>query len=456
MSDGSRVVTEESISARIERLPLSGWYIRTMAIVGMAHFFDGFDSLTIAFVLPVLVGLWHITPAEIGFLISAGYVGQMVGAIGLGWLAERTGRLRALRWNIAILSVLSIGCAFSWNYGALMVMRTIQGLGLGGEVPTAATYINELSNATIRGRVFLFFQSSFAVGIVLTSLIGVWVIPNFGWQWMFVLGALPVFLALGLRRLLPESPRWLASQGRLEDADRVVTEIEEKVSRGGRIALPPVPRDIPPISRQPSDWRELFAAGYVGRTISTWVITLLTSIAGYGLLTWMPTIFRTVYKLPVGDALKYGLASSVSSLLGALACALIIDAIGRRRAFMLSFVGCALPLLVLSQNAAGASSLFVLALSCISLFFMTFILGGIYVYAPEIYPTRIRAFGTGVVSAWLRVGSIMGPSIVGLILGSAGIEGVFLFYAITALAGVLVVFFAMIETRYRVLEDIAR
>ena len=232
MRNDVRGLTEELISARIERLPLSGWYIRTMAIVAMAHFFDGFDSLTIAFVLPVLVGLWHITLGEIGLLISAGFAGQMVGAIGLGWAAERVGRLRALRWNIAILSLLSIGCAFATSYTMFLVLRTIQGLGLGGEVPTAATYINEFSKATLRGRVFLFFQSSFAVGIVATSLVGVWVIPNFGWQWMFILGALPVFLALGLRRLLPESPRWLASQGRLEEADRVVTGIE-KISVAG-------------------------------------------------------------------------------------------------------------------------------------------------------------------------------------------------------------------------------
>jgi MFS transporter, putative metabolite:H+ symporter len=447
-------VTEASIVARIERLPLSAWFIRTMAIVGIANFFDGFDSLTIAFVLPVLIGEWHIAPAQIGYLISAGYLGQMVGAIGLSWLAERHGRLRALRWNIAILSVLSIGCAFATSYGALFAFRTLQGLGLGGEVPVAAAYLNELSKSTLRGRIFLFYQSSFAVGIVATSLIAVWVIPSFGWQWMFVLGAIPAILAIGLRRLLPESPRWLANQGRLQEADAIVSDIEAKVAPDG--LLPPLPRELPPIERKRTDWRGLFVDGYAARTVSLWIITLFTSIAGYGLLTWMPSIFRTIYHLPLSQALQYGLASSLASLLGAFACALMIDKIGRRWTFMLSFAGCAVPLLVLWQDIAGAPSLEVLALSCLSLFFMTFLIGGIYVYAPEIYPTRMRAFGTGVVSAWLRIGSIVGPTMVGLILSGSGVGGVFLFFAVTALLGAAVVFLCVIETRRRLLEEIAR
>ena len=133
----------------------------------------------------------------------------------------------------------------------------------------------------------------------------------------------------------------------------------------------------------------------------------------------------------------------------------MVDSFGRRRSFVLSFLGCAVPLLLLWHDAETASSLHVLIYASISLFFMTFLLGGIYVYAPEIYPTRIRAFGTGVVSAWLRIGSIVGPSIVGLILANIGIGGVFLFFAVTALVGAAVVYWFVIETRYRVLEEIA-
>ena len=211
--------TQEQVSARVERLPLSKWHVRMMSIAGIAHFSDAFDSLAIAFVLPVLVGLWHIAPTEIGFLISAGYVGQMLGAIAFGWIAEKYGRRTSLRWSVAVISVFSLACAFAWNYTAFLIFRTIQGLGLGGEVPVGATYMNEVAAARFRGRIVLLLQSAFAIGIVITSLVSIWIVPNLGWQWMFYIGALPAILALVLRQIMPESPRWLASKLRLQEAD---------------------------------------------------------------------------------------------------------------------------------------------------------------------------------------------------------------------------------------------
>ena len=209
-------VSQESVSARVERLPLSKWHVRMMSIAGIAHFSDAFDSLAIAFVLPVLVAVWKIAPAEIGFLISAGYVGQMLGAIGFGWIAEKYGRRTALRWTVAVISVFSLACAFSWNYMSFLAFRTIQGLGLGGEVPVAATYMNEVSAARFRGRIVLLLQSAFAIGIVFTSLVSIWIVPNLGWQWMFYIGAAPALLAIFLRRLMPEVSSLACQQGKAQ------------------------------------------------------------------------------------------------------------------------------------------------------------------------------------------------------------------------------------------------
>ena len=105
--------SEERIAARIERLPFAGWYARTMLIVGQAGFFDSFDALTITFVLPVLAGLWQLSPPQLGLLVSAGYVGQFIGAVWLAGMAERAGRLTVLRWSVVIMGVLSVACAFA-------------------------------------------------------------------------------------------------------------------------------------------------------------------------------------------------------------------------------------------------------------------------------------------------------------------------------------------------------
>lgn len=448
-------VTQEQVSARVERLPLSKWHVRMMSIAGIAHFSDAFDSLAIAFVLPVLVGLWHIAPPEIGFLISAGYVGQMLGAIAFGWIAEKYGRRTSLRWSVAVISVFSLACAFAWNYTSFLIFRSIQGLGLGGEVPVGATYMNEVAAARFRGRIVLLLQSAFAIGIVVTSLVSIWIVPNLGWQWMFYIGALPALLALFLRQIMPESPRWLASKGRLRQADATLDKIEKEVSGNGKTALPPLPANIPPLEEKTASLASLFEGQYLKRTISLWALMFCTSVVGYGLLTWMPTIYRTVLKLPVSEALQYGFAGSVASLLGVLSGALLVDIVGRRPTFMLGFFGSAAALIVLWWMSLQVSTIFIVVMTSMGLYFISMLLSGLYLYVPELYPTRMRALGAGVASAWLRIGAIVGPTMVGWILGISNLGAVFLMFAIAGIIGGLIILFIAIETRGRPLEQLA-
>src|SRR5262249_44298745 len=156
------------------------------------------DALTITFVLPVLAGLWKLSPQDISLLLSAGYLGQLLGAIALGHFAEKLGRLRIVKISVVIMGIFSIACALSWNYSALVAFRFLQGIGLGAEVPVAAAYMNELTRAEYRGRLVMLFQMIFAAGILTASLVSIWVVPHWGWQWMFYLGALPAVLGLGL------------------------------------------------------------------------------------------------------------------------------------------------------------------------------------------------------------------------------------------------------------------
>ncbi|HEV2714170.1 MAG TPA: MFS transporter, partial [Terriglobales bacterium] len=214
--DSSKI---DEIVARIERLPISGWHVKARVIIGVATFFDAFDALAIAFVLPVLVPLWKLTSPQVGFMISVGYVGQLFGALLFSWLAQRFGRVRAMVWSVLLFSVMSIGCAFAWDYQSLIVFRTLQGFGLGGEVPIAAVYISEITRAKGRGRFVLLYELVFPIGLVGAALLGSWVVPNLGWHYKFLVGAAPAILALFMQRLLPESPRWLAVRGRDNEAE---------------------------------------------------------------------------------------------------------------------------------------------------------------------------------------------------------------------------------------------
>src|SRR6185295_1666069 len=318
-------VTPEQIAARIERLPLSRWHLKLRVIMGIALFFDAFDALVIAYVLPVLIGLWKLAPSQIGLLIAAGFAGQLIGAIFFGWLAERIGRIPGAVWTIGIFSVFSVVCAFSWSFQSMLVFRFIQGLGLGGEVPIAAAYVGEIAKAGRRGRFFLLYQVVFAVGLAAVAVAATWVVPHLGWQWMFYIGAVPAVIALILRSTLPESPRWLASRGRLDEADRAMRRIEEEVTRTSGQPLPALPSNIPPISRERASWSELFSSTYARRTFGVWVMWFCAYLVTYGIAGWLPTVYRTVFKLPVQQSLQYTMVTPVVGVIAALAYAYFID-----------------------------------------------------------------------------------------------------------------------------------
>src|SRR5271170_7409764 len=316
----------DDVVARIERLPISFWHIRTRIIIGVATFFDAFDALAIAFVLPVLVPAWKLSGPQIGLLISAGYAGQLFGALFFGWMAQRYGRIPALVWSILIFAVMSLACAFAWDYNSLVGARAIQGFGLGGEVPVAASYISELTRAKGRGRFVLLYELVFPIGLVSAGLLGSWIVPRFGWQWMFVIGALPAIVAVVLQRLLPESPRWLATHGRAADAQAAIARIERETERSTGAALPP-----PPImlrGAQTTSWSDLFGPIYLRRTLVVWVIWFAAYFFNYGLVVWLPTIYSTVFKLPLQQSLQYGLITQAVGFCGALTCALTIDRVG--------------------------------------------------------------------------------------------------------------------------------
>src|SRR3954468_24599673 len=161
--------TVDNVVARIERIPTSWWHVRARIIVGVATFFDAFDALAIATMLPVLVPMWKLSQPQVGIMISAGFVGQLIGALLFGWIGERFGRMPAMIGSIATFAVMSLVCAFAWDYNSLLVFRTLQGIGLGGEVPIAAVYISELTRARHRGRFVLLYELVFPIGLVAAS-----------------------------------------------------------------------------------------------------------------------------------------------------------------------------------------------------------------------------------------------------------------------------------------------
>jgi len=446
--------TDYQIAARIERLPLSTWHLKILVPIGTGWFFDAFDALSIAYVLPVLSGLWKLTPPDIGALIAIGYVGQVIGSIFFGWLAERIGRVPCTIYTMILFSVMSFACAFAWDLQSLAGMRFIQGIGLGGEIPIMASYIGEFAASKRRGRFALGYQLLFTVGLLFAGLAGVFVVPTLGWQWMFIIGALPALVALPLRLLLPESPRWLASRGRAAEADVILRKIELEISKGGTVELPPIPANFPAVKPAETRFSELLKGIYLRRSLTVWAIWFCSYSVIYGLSTWMPSIFRTVYHVSIQQSVNIGFTNSLVGVIGALIAVASIDVVGRKPLFVVGQFLSAIPLLILAFSpGVGVGTAQILATA--GFFFITWLAISLSTYTAELYPTEMRALGCGVGNAWLRAASVLGPYMVGFILPSAGINGVFLMFGAFALVGGLVTLAFTVETRGRVLEELS-
>lgn len=435
---------------RMERVPLCKWHARPRITMGSATFFDAFGALTIAFVLPALIGAWKLQPAQIGAMISVGYLGQIVGALFFGWLAERIGRTKSVACAMAIDGIMSLCCAFSGSFLQLAIFRTIQGCGLGGEVPVAAAYINELCEARGRGRFVMLYETIFTCGVLGASLMGILMVPRFGWQSMFVLGGAPALLIAVLVWRLPESPRWLIGKGRLDEAGEIVAQIEAATPDRIEPAAKKMAALAAPAAK--TRWSEVLSPFYRRRTIVVWVLWASTYFVYYGIGTWLPSLYRTVYHFSVADSLRWGSIANILQVLIVATSALFVDKLGRKLWFGMAFLVSAVLMLSLAMLGAKTPE------SVVVLGSLTFaVLGSnatmLYLYTPEIYPTRMRAAGTGLATSFLRAASAAGPFLVGFVLKGGGVAAVFYVFAAVTFIG-LITTFGAIETRRRQLEEI--
>ncbi len=462
--DSTRVDSARAaeLIARFEHVPFSPWHRRARIVMGSATFLDAFDALSLAFAMPILVKLWHLMPQDVGWLIGASYVGQLVGALIFSRLAEVRGRVPGTAAAMAIMSVFGVACIFAGSFPMLFLCRVLQGVCIGGEMPVAAAYISELSRAHGRGRFFMLYEMIFPVGLMMTGQIAALLVPAYGWQALFALGAIPGMIVALLVWRLPESPRWLIGRGRYDEAEAAIIQAEASAAR--RFAdfrplegetLTQAGSAIAPQSvlaaRVP--WRELLSSTFRARTLVAWVLWAAAFFVANSLNNWMPTLYNTVYQLPLQSALRAASLTNVGQVLILLVCAFCIDRIGRRNWTVSSFIISGL--LLAGLAIAGASSVTLVIIVATAAYG---IVGSnnavLYLYTPEIYPTRMRAIGTGLATSWLRLASAVGPTLVGMTVSNYGVRWVFAMFAGVAAIGALAAT-KMIETRGRKLEDIA-
>ena len=178
--------TTASVTARIERLPTSRWHIKVRSLIGAVTFFEAFNQLLIASALPQLIKLWHLTPGQSTFLVTSGSIGMLLGALIAGWLGDHIGRVRLVVIGTALTGLTGLVLVSSPSLAFFEWLRFIQGIGIGGVVPVAATYINEIIRAKGRGRFVLLYELVFPFGLTIAALVAYWVVPHWGWRALFL------------------------------------------------------------------------------------------------------------------------------------------------------------------------------------------------------------------------------------------------------------------------------
>lgn len=440
-------VSLAGIEARIERVPLLSWHWVMLGIVGISQAVELIDSLAASFSLPVLINLWGLTSAEAGMLVSATYAGQMIGGGSFGWISDKVGRLRLLRWSTAGLVFLGLIAASTQSYGAFVVARFFQGIAFGGTLLLGTTYVAEVSATHFRGRMIFGLNVASGIGGILAAVIAAYVVPHFGWRWVFVIaaiGSIPFFLAA---RTLPESPRWLAYRRRFAEADVIVTELEARVVTAGKTLAPPARNlTIGDGSESVGRWRDLFDPEFRTRTLLLWTMAMSVGLVGITMISWLPRFFQLGYNISLQNTLMMSAIPFTAPLLGALFGAAIVDRIRRDHSLLFGFTALSLSLLAM-WNLFGITSIPVaVGLAFLTVLSQVFLLYSLFLVMVEYYPTRLRGIGAGAARFWLGVSAVVGPIGAGIISGRWGVHGTLGTMLIIALVGTAAVLGLVLTT----------
>ncbi|MEU7300200.1 MFS transporter [Streptomyces sp. NPDC007189] len=382
------------IGARLDRLPITPLHRRLTAVVGVGLFFDTFENNLSGTIGKVLQSDFGFGATSLKLVLASAFLGQFLGSLTLGRIADRFGRRRAFQLNLAIYSVASLLGALSPNAAWLIATRFAAGLGIGAEQALADCYLADVLPASKRGRFIARAYTLAFCGVPAVGFAALWLVPRTplgvaGWRWLFVLGALGSAVVWILRRGLIESPRWLATRGRAAEAERLVSRMEAEAAGRGLLLDQPAPRAGTPADD--TRLRDVLRPGLRRRTLVLWLFCLLSVVGYYGFGTLAPQIVAAK-----GYGIVAGLGFTALSFLGypvgsALALP-VVDRVERRTLIALS----ATAMVAAGLGFAYADSAELIVVCGFAYTLCSNVFSSVsHVYLSEQYPTAIRATAAG-------------------------------------------------------------
>ena len=450
-------VTSADIAARLDRLPSSRAVWTIVLLISLGCVFEFYDLFFTAYVAPGMIDSRLFTPESLGWFASlkiirfAGFgtfvfstfAGLWLGVVIFGQAADRFGRktvfTASLIWYCACTAIMAFQQSGLW----LNVWRMVAGMGFGVQLVTVDSYIAELVPRSLRGRAFSLNQFvSFCV-VPVVALLAWLIVPlrpfGFdGWRWVVLFGSAGAFLVWGLRAGIPESPRWLAGKGRLDEADAIVRNIESKVQAELGAALPPLepaPQPAPPEHGGTARLADIFSAQYRGRTVMLSIFNAAQVIGFYGFNSWIPTLIMA-RGINITHGLQYTFIIAIAQPIGPLLGSLFADAIERKRQIIGGLAGMAAMMAAFAFATSPAALITIGIAFTLSANVMSYAYHG---YQAELFPTRIRSRAVGFVYSWSRMAAAFSGLIIGSLLAGGGVPAVALFIGGAMVVGIAVI-----------------
>jgi len=412
------------MSDRLDRSPWRPAHRRIAGALGIGWALDAFEVQIIGSVIPSIASDFELSKGQQIAVFVVWFVGIGIGAALFGYLADRVGRRRLFVATLLLYSLAAIATAASPTYGVFMVFRFLTGLGVGGEYSAVASAISEFMPARARGRTNAAVMNFWSLGGIVAGLVSMLFVTallgSHGWRYALLFGAVSAAYALYARRLVPESPRWLASQGRLEEANAVIEHVTG-LPRGQAEYLP---EELNTSARaQLAElWRE-----HRGRLLFGMALDFSEAAAYYGLFTFLSVFVLTkgVVDVPAGTVPYYYVIANVGALAGGLLVARALDRAGRKPTVFLSYTAASASTFLVAGAAATGSPGLTLAAFTTAVFFATTAWVSAYPTFTELFPTHLRATGVGASVAVGRVGAILGAVVLAQAASSFGMWSAF-------------------------------
>ncbi len=452
-----------SIGARLDRLPATRTIWRLIALLSLGGFFEFYDLFFTGYIAPGLVRSGILTASTHGLFgttgvasfVAAMFSGLFLGTALFGFVADRFGRRTIFTYSLLWYTVASVMMAFQHDVFGLNLWRFISGIGVGIELVTIDTYLSELVPKELRGRAFAFNQTIQFSSVPVVALLAWLLVPRMplgfdGWRWVVLIGAGGAVFVWWIRRSVPESPRWLAQQGRLDEAKAILDELETRIAMESGFVLPHPAKSDPPSPR--GNFAEIWKPPYRTRTFMLIVFNVFQTVGFYGFSNWVPT-FLIKRGIPIVNSLEYTFLIAIAAPFGPLLAYKLADKFERKWQIVLAALGVGFFGILFAQMTQAPLLITLGILLTMSNNILSF---SFHAYQAELYPTRIRALAVGFVYSWSRLSVVFSAFLIAFVLDRFGVPGVFTFIAGSMLIVMLAIGILGPRTTRQSLETINR